>query len=243
MASITINPLFEVSTAGAVLTHRTLIISIETYSPYGKLLENEQQIWFSPPTLEIIGKSGEQHNWHNRMAVLRDKAWEQTPTVAVCQLSVGRFQQNQQTKRTKIVIWKTRHHLTSICFKRFKSSDTTSALWIPGLCISAPLDFHYIWLVVWKIWFILPYIIILGIVTPTDSYFSDGLKPPTRHCPFDSESIWCFGFMVSFCGMIPKDYISIITHIYICIYVYTYIYIHIYIYTYIYIHIHIYMDV
>jgi hypothetical protein len=62
MASITINPLFEVSTAGAVLTHRTLIISIETYSPYGKLLENEQQIWFSPPTLEIIGKSGEQHN-------------------------------------------------------------------------------------------------------------------------------------------------------------------------------------
>ena len=167
-----------------------------------------------------IGKSGEQHNWHNRMAVLRDKPWEETPTVAVCQLSVGRFHQNQQTKRTK----KSSEKLDTT-WLRFVSRDSNpltplSTLWIPGLWISAPLDFHYIWLVVWKIWSILPYIIILGIVTPTDSYFSDGLKPPTRHCPFESESIWFLWIH----GFLLRDdpqrlYIYNHTHIYIYIYI------------------------
>ena len=35
-----------------------------------------------------------------------------------------------------------------------------------------------IWLVVWNMTFICPYI---GIVTPTDSYFSEGLEPPTSN--------------------------------------------------------------
>ena len=35
-----------------------------------------------------------------------------------------------------------------------------------------------IWLVVWNMTFIFPYI---GIVTPTDSYFSEGLEPPTSN--------------------------------------------------------------
>ena len=38
---------------------------------------------------------------------------------------------------------------------------------------------HYtIWLVVWNMFF--PYIGNMGIIIPTDSYFSEGLKPPTR---------------------------------------------------------------
>ena len=37
--------------------------------------------------------------------------------------------------------------------------------------------FNHFWLVVWNI-FYFPYI--LGIIVPTDSYFSEGLKPPAR---------------------------------------------------------------
>jgi hypothetical protein len=47
------------------------------------------------------------------------------------------------------------------------SEDTTGA---------KVLVVHLVWLVVWNIVFFH----ILGIIFPTDSYFSEGLKPPTR---------------------------------------------------------------
>ena len=37
------------------------------------------------------------------------------------------------------------------------------------------LSIHYIWLLVWSIWFFH----ILGKIIPTDEYFAEGLKPPT----------------------------------------------------------------
>ena len=41
------------------------------------------------------------------------------------------------------------------------------------------MDDDLIWLVLWNMAFMTFHI--LGIVTPTDSYFSEGLKPPTSY--------------------------------------------------------------
>ena len=70
---------------------------------------------------------------------------------------------------------------------------------------------YYInWLVVWNMAFIFHiYIYILGIIIPIDSYFSDGLKPPTSIYIYDTKYdiiiVCCNHYQQLSHDMIPYD--------------------------------------